>query len=76
MINQEKGHLPCKHAFCANCIKDWSNVASFCPLCKSEFREIEIKSKDADPFVIKVTPKKQRSDHYEDEEDEYDQSIN
>lgn len=30
----------CEHVFCFSCIKEWSNVANQCPLCKNRFRRI------------------------------------
>lgn len=76
MISQEKGYLSCKHFFCCQCIKDWAEVTNLCPLCKADFSEIEVKNKaSSEVLTIKVQAKKQRVDHYEDDADEYDESI-
>ena len=38
---KEVGRLnDCIHAFCFDCIKDWSDVTNECPLCKRKFNEI------------------------------------
>jgi len=36
----------CSHVFCFDCIKEWSNVANECPLCKNRFRKITKWSKE------------------------------
>ena len=35
----------CKHQFCYECIKSWSNYCNICPLCKLEFNSILIDNK-------------------------------
>jgi len=30
----------CKHLFCYKCLKQWSTIQSFCPLCKTNFNGI------------------------------------
>jgi len=42
-ISQEdEALLKCNHRFCSKCIQDWAKVTNKCPLCKSEFAQIEI----------------------------------
>lgn len=51
--------LNCQHAYCLECIKDWSQVCNLCPLCKKEF--IDILHIDPCRTIIesiKVEPKK------------------
>lgn len=36
----------CEHAFCFNCISEWSKVTNKCPLCKERFDQITKYSKD------------------------------
>ncbi len=51
--------LACKHVFCLECIKDWSQVCNLCPLCKLEFSEIiHIDPCKSIIETIKVEPKK------------------
>lgn len=52
--------LSCKHVFCFNCIKDWSQVTNLCPLCKSEFLDIRKKIGFSNEILetIKVERKK------------------
>jgi len=52
-------------------------VTNLCPLCKQEFKEIKKKNKDNDNenLIIKIKRRKQRSDHYDEEPDEYDNSL-
>jgi hypothetical protein len=37
---KELGVLPCGHLFDFQCILEWSNVATQCPLCKAEFLQV------------------------------------
>lgn len=47
----------CKHEFCFDCIRTWSQKTNICPLCKGEFRSIiRIKSGDK----VKVRKKRLR----------------
>ena len=56
---EDYGILDCKHEFCFDCIKSWSEAANNCPLCKRDFLEIKRYNKSK-KFVesIAVEPKK------------------
>ncbi|KAG5180699.1 hypothetical protein JKP88DRAFT_323457, partial [Tribonema minus] len=38
---RQRGALACGHAFCFDCIRDWSQRETTCPLCKQRFTAIQ-----------------------------------
>lgn len=61
----DKATLPCKHTFCKDCIVKWSETSTTCPNCREPFSYIKHGRRK-----IKVEERRQRPDHYEDEDED------
>ena len=67
-LKEDVGKLECGHMFCPECIECWSDQATYCPLCKKEFRKIR---KELNGILIEevtVEERKIATDEYESEE--------
>ena len=42
MFEKNQIVLPCTHAFCETCIKDWLTRESGCPMCRQEFTKSQM----------------------------------
>jgi hypothetical protein len=69
----------CKHTFCFECIRKWSDVSNTCPMCKARFKYITKKHLDQPPNkrqkkseTIKV---RKKDAHFEESDTEMSQFL-
>lgn len=64
---------PCKHAFCLECITNWKNNSTYCPLCMQPFKKITKENKIIS--IIKKTKNFKYHDNDQEEEEVWFENL-
>ena len=59
----------CDHRFCLNCISEWANLSTKCPLCKVDFNSFKGKDDKGDPIIRFFESKEPTYSYQEDSND-------
>ncbi len=68
-LKDNVGRLDCGHMFCPECIECWSEQATYCPLCKKEFKRIRKECAGVLIDEVPVHEKKLPSENESDSDD-------
>ncbi|KAJ9469377.1 PHD and RING finger domain-containing protein [Diplonema papillatum] len=56
------GSLPCRHAFCYDCISQWTKRSNVCPVCKRRFSRLKKLNEDGKVLLTRKIRKKDFDD--------------